>query len=363
MAEEGLDALIVCGRGDHIVRGRITYLANFHMVERKMLIVFPASAEPILIADPLSIFVGSDWIADSRQVEFPGVEAGKVLADLGLGKGRIGVVGMDDELSLAELRQIKEAVPDVQFEEALPLFERVRTIKSPLEIVQLERLSALLRRATMIIQSNLAPGISERDLLARAGEYLWREGCREVILTISRPPFGGHDFPTGFRYPTKEAISADDTVVVSFDVCDELGYWCELRRVYSFKPPSERERRFWEFRVETIAECLEAMKVGAAAGDIQLAIDRVFGRYGYDQEGVLSPSAHGIGIEIHEPPVVPGWDVELRENNVVCLHPFARLDAEEAAAVGDISVADSVLITASGAVRLTDAVDEWIVLD
>jgi Xaa-Pro aminopeptidase len=363
MEQAGFDALLIVGRGDHIVRGRISYLANFHMVERKMLILLPAKGDPILVADPLSIFTGSEWIADIRQVEYPGVEIGQALVDLGLAQGRIGVVGMDDELSLGELRQITEAAQGVRMEEALGLFEQVRTIKSPLEIVELEHLSALLRRATLIVQSNLTPGITERELLSKAGEFLWREGCMEVILTISRPPFGGHDFPTGFRYPTLERISAEDTVVVSFDVCSEFGYWCELRRVYSFKPPSERERRFWEFRVETIGECLEAMKPGAAAADIQLAIDRVFGKYGYDQAGVVSPSAHGIGIEIHEPPVVPGWEVELREHNVVCLHPFARLDADEAAAVGDISVADSVLVTASGARRLTDQVDQWIVVE
>jgi hypothetical protein len=48
---------------------------------------------------------------------------------------------------------------------------------------------------------------------------------------------------------------------------------------------------------------------------------------------------------------------------VINLHCAIKLPPEEASAVGSVTVSDNVLVTADGPVRMTDQVDEWIVLD
>ena len=49
---------------------------------------------------------------------------------------------------------------------------------------------------------------------------------------------------------------------------------------------------------------------------------------------------------------------------VINLHPGIRFDDPELAReVGGICVSDNVLVTADGPVRMTDQVDEWILLD
>jgi hypothetical protein len=48
---------------------------------------------------------------------------------------------------------------------------------------------------------------------------------------------------------------------------------------------------------------------------------------------------------------------------VINLHPSIRFqNPEEGLAIGGISIADNALVTKTGGQRMTDKVDEWVVL-
>ena len=79
---------------------------------------------------------------------------------------------------------------------------------------------------------------------------------------------------------------------------------------------------------------------------------------------MISFTAHGIGVDSLEPPWVPGKERIMQEGMMINLHPAIKFDDPEVgAALGGISIADNVLVTATGGDRITDQVDEWIVLD
>jgi Xaa-Pro dipeptidase len=355
----GWDAIIVVGHGDCVTRGRIAYTTRFHLLERVMFFVLPLREEPVVVTEPLVIFAGTDWVEQTRLSWEPGAEVGRVLGDLGLADGTVGVVGMRDSLSLGNHADLMAVAPNLTLVDADEAFQAILEIKSDVEIAELRQASADLRDAGQCIQDALRPGVSERELLAHGHALLRELGALDVVLAISRPPFQGYGGPTGFHYPDESRIGSDDVVVVSFDVSNEAGYWCEMRRVYSFRGPTDAEERFWSFRKDTFTEAIGAIRPGRSSAEIGDALDSLYQHHGYDRAGIESPSVHGIGIQIHEEPVLPGWDTVMQPNMVICLHPFVRLSQEQAAAVGDLSIADSVLVTESGAERLTDQEDQW----
>lgn len=158
-------------------------------------------------------------------------------------------------------------------------------------------------------------------------------------------------------------IEKDDVMVVDLEWGGPSGYWVELRRVYSFKPPTDKQKAYWDTRVESFAACVEAMKAGEPSTAVLDARDRVYAKYGQNAEGVIAYTAHGIGVDSLEPPWVPGKDRIMETNMVINLHPnIAFSDASEGLALGGISIADNVLVTAEGGIRTTDQVDNWIVL-
>ena len=134
--------------------------------------------------------------------------------------------------------------------------------------------------------------------------------------------------------------------------------------MYSFREPTDQQQRYWESRVESFAACVDARVVGASSDDILTARDRVYAKYGQHAEGLLAYTAHGIGLDSLEPPWAPGKPRILEENMVINLHAGIVIDdPAEAAAVSGITVSDNVVVTADGPRRLTDQVDEWIILD
>jgi Xaa-Pro aminopeptidase len=357
MARDGLEALVVCGRGDEFVRGRIQYVSDVFCWAGWAYVVLPASGEPIYVGDPLwgvSRAAAAGWISELRLTQTPGEEIAGILADLGLGAARVGLVGIADGGSFAHVRALEVALGEALLVDASDLFDDVRAVKSDEEIANLRGTSAILRTVYGALAAEIRPGVTERDALAEAHRLARQFGCLDGIALMGRPPF--RIFGAG----SEAVIQKDDVVVVDLEWAGPSGYWLELRRCYSFGEPSDRVRRFWEVRRECYEACVEAIRPGASSDDIVAARDAAYARHGLPPAHSLRYSAHGIGLDSLEPPWVPGKERVLRPGMVLSLHPDVIVEEErERALIGGISIADNVLVTPTGAERLTDPTIDW----
>jgi Xaa-Pro aminopeptidase len=353
MSDHGLEALLVSSRGDEFVRGRVQYVSDIFQWAGWGFVVLPLKGEPSFLVDPLwglGRARAVEWIQDLRMTQTPGREIARILNDLGIAERSIGVVGLADITAYAHMGELQTAAPKAQFDD-------VRSIKSEEELQNCYETSTIVRTVFKALESEIRPGVQERDVLAEAHRLCRQFGCLDGIALMGRPPF------KSFSAGSDGVIEADDVVVIDLEWGGPSGYWVELRRVFSFGPPPDRVRRYWETRVESFAACVAAMKAGASSDEILTARDRVYAKHGQSAEGLISYTAHGIGVDSLEPPWVPGKERVLRENMVVNLHPGIRFDdPDEGLALGGISIADNVLVTAAGGQRMTDQVDEWIVL-
>jgi Xaa-Pro aminopeptidase len=256
------------------------------------------------------------------------------------------------------MRELEAAMPNARFVDATDLFDDVRAVKSQEEIDATLETAAILRTVFKALEAELRPGVQERDVLAEAHRLCRQYACVDGIALMGRPPFNS------FTPGTDGVIERDDLIVIDLEWGGPSGYWVELRRVYSFGPPPDAARRYWDTRVESFAACVDSMRAGASSNEILAARDRVYAKYGQSAEGLIAYTAHGIGVDSLEPPWAPGKERVLRENMIINLHPGIVFgDPKEGLALGGISIADNVLVTADGGRRMTDQVDEWIVLE
>lgn len=360
-ADHGWDALIVCGRGDEFLRGRIQYAADILQWAGWGYLLLPGAGEAAFLGDPLAGFTHTEadapWVTDVQLTQEPGRELASRLVDHGLTRARIGVVGLDDIAAAGHIRELQAAVPGVVLEEATDAFEDVRGIKSAEEIGNLEETSAILRTVFAAVATELRPGRLVRDVLAEAHRLCRLHRCVDGIAMMNRPP------APGFTHGTDDPLTRDDVMTVDLEWGGPSGYWLELRRCYSFGPPPDAARRVWEARVETFEACLEAIRPGASSEDILAVRDRTLAKHGMTAEGSVVYSAHGIGIDSLEPPWVPGKHCELRAGMMLSLHPDARLSDDQLRIAGLVSVGDNVLVTDSGARRMSYPSEEWVVLE
>jgi Xaa-Pro aminopeptidase len=360
MAREAYDALVICGRGDEFVRGRVQYVSDIFQWAGWGFVVLPFNGSPSYVGDPLWGLARAEavgWITDLRLTLSPGEEVAAVLSDGGSSNGRIGLVGAGDAGSWEHIGALRAAAPQASFEDATDLFEAVRGVKSDEEIRGLRETSTILRTVFGALAAEIRPGVPERDILAEAHRLCRQYGCLDGIALMGRPPF--HLFGPGSDVP----IQLDDIIVIDLEWGGPSGYWLELRRCFSFGEPPDEVQRFWEMRREAFAACVDAMRPGASSNEIVRARDEVFRRHGYPPAEGLRYSAHGIGLDSLEPPWVPGKERILQPGMVLSLHPDVVVpDADMRARLGGVSIADNVLVTEGEAERLTDTVIEWVVL-
>lgn len=361
MDEQGVEALVVCSRGDEFVRGRVQYVTDIFQWAGRGFCVLPGKGDAVFVTDPLwglGYALLSGWVQDHRMPTNAGAEIGAILSDLGLAKGRIGVVGLADITASADMAEMQKALSDADFVDATDLFDDVRAIKSEEEIKNHYETSAILRTVFKALESEIRPGVMERDIMAEAHRLCRQFGCVDGIALIGRAPF------RSFTHGTAGVIERDDIIVIDLEWGGPSGYWVELRRCFSFGPPRDPVRRFFETRIETFEACVDVMRAGVSSEEILAARDQVYAKHGQSGEGLISYTAHGIGIDSLEPPWVPGKERTLQENMVINLHPSIKFeDPEVGLAMGGVSLADNVLVQKDGGKRMTDQVDEWIVLE
>src|SRR5215813_10265011 len=85
MSEAGYDALVIYGRGDEFVRGRIQYVSDIFTWAGWAIVVLSVNGEAVFIVDPLFGLGRAtivDWITDLRITQDPGTEIAGILSDL-----------------------------------------------------------------------------------------------------------------------------------------------------------------------------------------------------------------------------------------------------------------------------------------
>jgi Xaa-Pro aminopeptidase len=361
MSGAGYDALVIYGRGDEFVRGRVQYVSDIFTWAGWAIVILPAKGDAVFIVDPLfglgraSIV---DWLTDLRITQDPGKEIAGILSDLGIARGSVGVAGLADIVSVGHFEQMRAASPGVTWADATDLFDDTRAVKSQEEIDNFYQTSAILRTVFKGLEAEIRPGVMESDVLAEAHKMCRQFGCVDGIALMGRPPF------TTFSPGSDGVIERGDIIVIDLEWGGPTGYWVELRRVFSFGPPSSAAKAFWEARVEAFDACVEAMKAGNSSDGVLAARDRIYAKHGQNADGVLNYTAHGIGLDSLEPPWVPGKERILRESMVINLHPaIAFADRNEGLALGGISIADNILVGPDGGIRMTDPTNEWVILE
>lgn len=360
MDDAGYDALLVSGRGDEFMRGRIQYVSDVFQWAGWGFVLLPRDVDPILLADPLGGYAtgaGAPWLADVRVTAEPAKELASLVRECGAASGAIGIVGLSDITAAAHVRALERALPEVRFDDATDLFDGVRAIKSDEEVANFEETSAILRAVFTALEAELRPGVREFDVLAEAHRLCRQYGCVDGIALIGRPPAAG--FGPGSAAP----LERGDVIVVDLEWGGPSGYWLELRRCFSFGAPPDTVRRHWEARLEAFQACMDAIRPGSSSREILSARDRIYARHGLSAGEDVRYSAHGIGLDSLEPPWVPGKEREFKAGMMLSLHPHVALAPAEAALWGGVSIGDNVLVTAEGARRMTYAVEEWVTLD
>ena len=165
---------------------------------------------------------------------------------------------------------LREGGADVRDE--FLLIERIRLVKSQLEIAVTRRAAAIADRAMRAAREAIAPGVMETEIEAAIMHSMMTQGggypgIRTMIG--SGPRAGTHHSP-----PSHRKIKQGDLVFVDF--CSSLHrYHVNLNRTFSLGEPDPR----WRELMRSSAGCIEAIIAGVRPGDPWSKVAKLGDRY------------------------------------------------------------------------------------
>lgn len=366
MADAGLDALIVAGKGHWWTgRGYLRYFTDFHMWGHDGLLCIPRDAEPFMVFSSYAVaerIAARGWVTDVRGDVFQAPRLAQMMQEKGLTAGKVGIAGYRYILSAGNMDILREQLPAIDFVNADDLIDHVRMVKSALEIQQIRELWTLSKAAMERFVEVLEPGKTQREVAAEASKVALAGGARDILVFIGEEP-------ADVNPPRDLPLLCNDHLRYHMEICGESGHWSELTVNCAFQPPTDLELRLMESELRAFDAICAQAKPGAKLSDLAANFEAVLIEDGWQLgKAPVAFDFHGQGMDTIERPwhaAETPWgqsqDWSLEAGMVFSYHPKRVVSPKPTWSTG---INEDILITANGAERLGNGWDHrWRLLD
>ncbi|MCR4397963.1 MAG: Xaa-Pro peptidase family protein [Firmicutes bacterium] len=344
----GLDAAVAVSPENFYYTTGSYLVTQRSLRERLAMAVFPGAGEPAVIVCGIeeSFTRQTSRHPDIRTyVEFaenPVEVLGEVLREKGVSRGRVGIE--THYLSWHYALALQRACPDAEFVDCSELFFGLRARKLPHEVERLEFAARSTLAAMQAGMQSLRPGDRERDLAARLKHQLIDSGADEVgFLVLGTGPRSSiaHPIPGETPFRSGDAIKIDMGGLYG-------GYYSDVARTFGFGRPDPRKKDRYRRLAEIHRSVIDLVRVGARFCDLFEFCKGQFARHGLSFH--MPHIGHGLGVELHERPVVEPTNTGLVEEGMVINIEPIFFDPEDGSGY---HIEDLVLVTAQGPRVLT----------
>ncbi|MFT7597266.1 MAG: Xaa-Pro aminopeptidase [Acidimicrobiales bacterium] len=260
-----------------------------------------------------------------------------------LARDRVGIEAA--HLTVAEYGRLEDVL-DATLVVTDGLIEVLRQYKDDGEISRLRRASEVADAAFAVVYPLLDERPTERAFGAELDHQMRLLGADEVSFeTIVG---SGPNAALPHARPSDRRVEHGDLVVLDFGAKID-GYGSDMTRtVVAGGDPTERQAALYD-AVATAQRCgVAAVKDGIEQVAIDIACREVLADRGM-ADHFTHGTGHGIGLEIHEQPILSPRSVGiLRAGLVVTVEPGAYFPG-----YGGVRVEDSVIVTRTGCVPIT----------
>ena len=236
------------------------------------------------------------------------------------------------------------------------IVESLRVIKSPEELsyikIAVKRAESAFRKLTPFIKA----GATELKIALKFEELLKKEGCKrmpfEVIVASGFMSALPHARPSGRR------LKKGDLVVIDWGGEYE-GYCSDMTRTVLIKGNNmSRQMELYKNVLEARNRAVESIKTGIKSAEIDNAAREYISKEGYG-DFFGHGTGHGVGLAVHERPVI-SWrnKEEIEENMVFTVEPGIYLPG-----FGGVRIEDMVAVKKNRAEMLTSLPRKLIIIE
>jgi len=197
--------------------------------------------------------------------------------------------------------------------------ESLRIIKSANELECIKKAVKRAESAFRKLIPHIKTGATEQSLALTLEELIKREGCRSLPFAVIAASGPMSALP--HAQPTKRKLKKGDLVVFDWGgECD--GYFSDMTRTVLMESDNiSRQKELYYTVLEAQKRAIASVRAGVKSSLIDAAARDYIDDHGFD-DFFGHGTGHGVGLAVHEKPIVSWRNKELiKENMVFTIEP------------------------------------------
>ena len=255
---------------------------------------------------------------------------------------------------VSDFRQLSERLDGCELVGIGAALDSIRSCKDQGEIAVLGRIAGLASASLEAVLASLVPGARETDIALELEIEMRRRGAeaRAFDFIVASGERGA--MPHGRA--SDKLLCSGELVTIDFGAVKD-GYHSDETVTVAVGRPSDRGREIHDIVRQAHDRAIAAVRPGISCRDLDAVARDYIREQGYEAyfgHGL----GHGVGLEIHEKPVVsPRSEAVVEEGMVFTIEPGIYIPG-----FGGVRIEDTVAVTADGCVVLTQAPKDLILL-
>ncbi|AMY04701.1 aminopeptidase P family protein [Staphylococcus condimenti] len=243
---------------------------------------------------------------------------------------------------------------NVSFESISDAIEDIRAIKDQEEINTIKKAAEIVDKTYEYILSIAKVGMTEQELKAELESKMLRLGASGPSFdTIVASGYRGA-LPHGVASDKK--IEEGDMITLDFGAYYN-GYVSDITRTFAIGQPDPKLIEIYNIVLEAQQTAVNKIKAGMTGEEADAIARDIIENYGYGEYFGHS-TGHGIGLEIHEKPMLAKTaKTKLVPNNCVTVEPGIYIEG-----LGGVRIEDDIIITENGNEVFTKCTKDLIIL-
>ncbi len=232
------------------------------------------------------------------------------------------------------------------------LIENQRIVKDEEEIENTKKACEITDKAFEYIIRNIKKGMTEKDVAFEIERFMIKNGA-DGLAFDSIVAFG-ENTSMPHAVPTDRVIQNGD--IIQFDIgCKYKGYCSDLSRVVFVQEMKDEYKEIYDFVLEEQKKIYSLFKDGV---NIKPVIKDRGTDYRLKNYSVMHAFGHGVGLDIHEVPVLRSkQDNILKENSIIAIEPGVYFQGKFG-----IRIEDTFIVNKSNCENLTKCKKDYTII-
>lgn len=262
-------------------------------------------------------------------------------------------VGFEEEyITYAKYKEYMHVYKINNFVETDNFIKTQRMIKDEEEIEYTKKACDITDKCFTHLCDYIKEGMTEKEIALEIERFFKLNGADG--LAFDSIVASGRNSSMPHAVPTDKKIEENDIILLDFG-CRYKGYCSDMTRTIFMNEPSQIVKNVYNLVLKNQEKTLEDIKEGVNARILTMMVESDLKVNGYTLDHSLG---HGVGLEIHEKPIIGKKDYLLRENTIVTVEPGIYLPGKFG-----IRIEDTVLVTKACGEKLTHSDKNYIILN